>query len=217
MNFFSRFVLFIVSLMSVATFADPVVKLNELMSAMSTLQVDFSLEIRNQSNNELIDENTGKLTVKRPGNFHVHTREPFEQLLISDQKVIWSYDVELEQATREAVDERLQQTPFLLLSGDAEAIRANFTVEEPIIDKDRQSFKLSPIDANASYANVELRFKNNILNTMLWTNSLGEKAQIEFSDIKVNPQVDDALFNFIPPDGVDVVINDSPTTQTNSF
>lgn len=207
----------LISLFSLSVQSDPVVKLNELMSAMSTLQVDFSLEIRNQDNNELIDNNTGKLTVKRPGFFHVHTREPFEQLLISDQQVIWSYDVELEQATREAVDERLQQTPFLLLSGDAEAIRANFTIQEPVLNGDNESFKLSPLDINASYSNVELRFKNKILNTMLWTNTLGEKAQIEFSNIEVNPSIDDSLFNFTPPAGVDVVLNDAQNSSNSSF
>ena len=200
-----RQIIFTVAILfSLNALADPVVKLNELMSAMATLQVKFNLEVRNASNNELIEENSGALSVKRPGFFHVHTKEPYEQFIISDQQVIWTYDVDLEQVDVELVDERLQQTPFLLLSGDVEAIRKNFAVGEPETKGKIQRFHLSPQDSNASYDKIELRFDNRILTAMQWSNTLGEISTIEFSDIKVNTEVPDSLFQFKPPSGVTV-------------
>jgi outer membrane lipoprotein carrier protein len=198
-------------MISVATnaSADSVIQLNELMSRLSTLQVNFHLEIRDQGSNELLDENTGNLIVKRPGYFYVHTKEPFEQKIISDRKVIWTYDVELEQATSEPVDNRLQQTPFLLLSGDVKAIRANFSVESPESNGTSQRYKLSPNDPKASYDNVELRFESDILTAMSWHNSLGEKSTIQFKDIKINEAVADSKFSFQPPAGVDVIEKES--------
>lgn len=187
---------------SLHAWADPVVQLNDLLSAMQTLQVDFTMEIRNQADNELVEETNGQLSLQRPGYFNVHTREPFEQYLISDRQKLWTYDVEVDQATVEAVDERLQQTPFLLLSGDIEAIRANFKVYEPVINGKQQRFTLSPLDTLASYDNVVLRFDDKILKGMSWTNSLDEKNNIEFSKIRFNQKLPDNLFTFIAPEGV---------------
>jgi len=196
-----------------ASQADPAEDLNALMSKLSTLVVDFQLEIRNQTSNDLLDENSGTLTVKRPGFFHVHTKEPFEQILVSDRQVIWTYDVELEQATREPVDERLQQTPFLLLSGDVDAIRQHFSVAEPNKNNSDQQFTLSPKDLNASYDNVALNFDaQGILTAMSWHNSLGESNTLTFSNINVNKPVADDLFHFQPPDGVDVEIKSADTS-----
>lgn len=187
---------------------DPAADLNALLSKLETLQVSFKLEIRNQSDNELLDENSGTLTLKRPGYFHVHTLEPFEQYLISDRKTIWTYDVDLEQATSEAVDDRLQQTPFLLLSGDVEAIKQNFKVQAPTVNGDKKAFSLSPIDKTASYDNVVLNFESGLLMGMSWTNTLDEQNSIAFSNIVSNKPTSNELFTFVPPQGV-LVINGS--------
>ena len=195
-----------------ASQADPVIELNELMSKLATLEADFDLEIRDQKTNEMLDQNNGTLIVKRPGYFYVHTKEPFEQFIISDRKVIWTYDVELEQATSEPVDERLQQTPFLLLSGDVDAIRENFSVAEPEIHEGVKHFALSPRDANASYDNVILNFDaSDVLTGMTWHNSLGEDNAIVFSAIKTNEEIPDSTFSFQPPAGVDVEIKNADT------
>ena len=191
----------------VASQADPVVELNELMAKLTTLNVDFSLEIHDQSTKELLDESSGTLIVKRPGFFNVHTKEPFEQFIISDRNVIWTYDVELEQATQEPVDERLQQTPFLLLSGDVDAIRKNFQVAEPKYDGKARQFSLSPVDENASYNNVILDFNDeDTLIRMQWDNTLGEQSTINFHNIKINTAITDAIFQFQPPEGVEIEI-----------
>ena len=197
-----------------ASQADPAVDLNNLMSQLATLEVDFQQQIRSQDSNELLDENSGSLIVKRPGYFYVHTKEPYEEIITSDGKVIWTYDVDLSQATQEQVDDRLQQTPFLLLSGNVEAIRENFTVSQSGHETGNGAprFSLSPKDSNASYNDVELQFNDKgVLTAMAWNNSLSEHYTIQFDNIEVNRAIADKQFEFTPPAGVDVEIKDAAT------
>src|SRR5690606_28441020 len=92
-------------------------RLSELLSQSQTLTGKFSQLTLDASGTNL-QESTGEMFLKRPGQFRWHTDPPLEQLLVSDGKQVWLYDPDLEQVTIQQLDQRLTHTPALLLSGD---------------------------------------------------------------------------------------------------
>jgi outer membrane lipoprotein carrier protein len=55
-------------------------------------------------------------------------RSAAEQTMVSDGKKVTLWDPDLEQATIKKLDERLNQTPALLLSGDVSKISQSFDI-----------------------------------------------------------------------------------------
>src|SRR5690606_35728590 len=97
-------------------------RLTELLNQAQTLTARFS-QLTLDGSGSRLQETSGELALKRPGQFRWHTDAPLEQLLVSNGKQIWLYDPDLEQVTIQTLDQRLSHTPALLLSGDVSQIR----------------------------------------------------------------------------------------------
>src|SRR5262245_30958888 len=92
-------------------------RLSELLSKAQTMTARFS-QLTLDGSGTRLQETSGQLSLKRPGLFRWHTDAPQEQLLISNGEKVWLFDPDLEQVTIQKLDQRLTQTPALLLSGD---------------------------------------------------------------------------------------------------
>ena len=149
-------------------------------------------------------ETAGELALKRPGLFRWHTDEPMEQLLVSDGKQVWLYDPDLEQVTIQSLDQRLTHTPALLLSGDVSQIRENFeiTFKEggSVVD-----FILKPKSKDTLFDSLRLSFRNGVLNDMQLIDSIGQRTNILFMNVKMNEPLDNKQFSFEIPEGADVI------------
>ena len=107
--------------------AGSVQRLTGLLQKAETLTGRFS-QLSLDGTGTQLQETSGEMALKRPGQFRWHTDEPMEQLLVSNGKKVWLYDPDLEQVTIQTLDQRLTHTPALLLSGDVSAINENFEV-----------------------------------------------------------------------------------------
>ena len=52
---------------------------------------------------------------------------------------------------------------------------------------------------------VRLAFANGTLREMELSDSLGQVTTLEFSELVKNPKLDNDLFRFVPPAGVDII------------
>ena len=52
---------------------------------------------------------------------------------------------------------------------------------------------------------MTVTFKNQSLFEMYLKDSLGQQTTIEFSDVKNNVTIDASVFEFSPPEGVDII------------
>ena len=151
-----------------------------------------------------MQETAGELSLKRPGLFRWHTDQPMEQLLVSNGKKVWLYDPDLEQVTVQTLDQRLTHTPALLLSGDVSQIRENFDIDYKeggnVVD-----FILKPKAKDSLFDSLRLSFRNRVLNDMQLIDSIGQRTNILFLNVKMNEPVDDGLFSFDIPQGADVI------------
>lgn len=178
-------------------------RLNELLSAAKTITADFS-QMTLSSNGASMQETEGTLQVKRPGMFRWHTDPPLEQELVSDGQKIWLYDPDLEQVTIQSLDQRMSHTPALLLSGDVSTIEESFTISWNQ-GGTVEDFVLEPKDNESMFDNLRLSFRDGVLNDMQMSDPIGQRTNILFQNVEMNPALPDSRFNFEIPQGVDVI------------
>ncbi|MBA1265221.1 outer membrane lipoprotein chaperone LolA [Stutzerimonas sp. NM35] len=178
-------------------------RLTGLLQKAETLTGRFSQLSLDGSGTQL-QETSGELALKRPGQFRWHTDEPMEQLLVSDGNKVWLYDPDLEQVTIQTLDQRLTHTPALLLSGDVSTISENFEVSHKeageVID-----FTLRPKARDTLFDNLRLSFRSGVINDMQMIDGVGQRTNILFHGVRVNAPLAAGLFSFEIPEGTDVI------------
>ncbi|WP_250460777.1 outer membrane lipoprotein chaperone LolA [Microbulbifer litoralis] len=182
------------------TWADATDELSKLLQPLESLSGDFQQTLTDERG-EVLQKSSGNFSVQRPGKLRWKTGEPFPQLLVTDNRQLWLYDPDLEQVTIRPVDDRMKETPALLLGGKVEEIRSSFNVSS-----EKGAFHLTPKRAKAPFKRMEIRFgKDGMPSTMTVRDSMGQTTEIEFSGMKANPELSAALFKFDPPAGTDVI------------
>ncbi|WP_339730846.1 outer membrane lipoprotein chaperone LolA [uncultured Pseudomonas sp.] len=206
MRLIRMLLLTVLSFTSVAAMADDEVavqRLTELLNQAQTINARFSQLTLDGSGTQL-QETAGQLALKRPGLFRWHTDAPMEQLLVSNGEKVWLYDPDLQQVTIQTLDQRLTHTPALLLSGDVSKIRENFEISHKeggnVVD-----FILKPKSKDTLFDSLRLSFRNRVLNDMQLIDSIGQRTNILFLNVKMNEPQDDAQFTFEIPAGADVI------------
>jgi outer membrane lipoprotein carrier protein len=148
---------------------------------------------------------TGKMSVKRPGQFRWDVVSPTPQLLVASGKLLWIYDPELMQATKQKLDDQVANTPALLFSGDPHKLAEAFDISEEKGGEGEHVFVLRPRGKDGMFDHVRVQFKDRVLVRMELADSLGQKTDIYFTQMRVNPALPATLFEFTPPKGVDVI------------
>ncbi|MFT6791973.1 MAG: outer membrane lipoprotein carrier protein [Cellvibrionaceae bacterium] len=157
----------------------------------------------------LIQESSGEFMLKRPGYFRWDTRDPFPQLLISNLKTIWLYDPDLEQVTVRSYQNMLDQTPSLLLGGKADAIAEKYQVVFSEQSSEQSlHFILTPKFDDSTFTQLQLIFHEGLLAVMILRDSLDQTTTFRFSELTRDPPIDSDVFEFTPPEGVDVLVDE---------
>ncbi len=179
-------------------------KLTQLLSQAQTITARFSQITVDASGSTSLQETAGELALKRPGLFRWHTDEPQEQLLVSNGQQVWLYDPDLQQVTIQKLDQRQTHTPALLLSGDVSEIRQNFDITFKEAG-DVVDFNLKPKGNDSLFESLRLSFRRGVINDMQMMDSTGQRTNILFLGVKMNPAVDPKQFTFEAPPGADVI------------
>lgn len=187
--------------------ADALTELTSRLASFSTYQADFSQKTLDEQG-RLLQSASGRVKIKRPGQFRWHVLKPSQQLLITNGKIFWLYDVDLAQATQQSLSKKVGMDPALLLSGSTQKIAANFNVVGLLEGKDSTNFLLTPKDRDYGFRKMILTFQEKKLKKMIVENNLSQTSIFNFSRIELNQPLSDDLFNFSVPDGVDLVTSD---------
>lgn len=179
---------------------DSFIKRLEVLSSMETHFEQVTLD----QSGEILQALSGTLTVARPGKMRWQTEPPYEQLVVSDGELVWVYDMDLEQVTIRKLEAKLQDTPALLLSGNTSEIEANYQVTHPDAEGvDR--YLLKPLDRSQLFDALEFDYKGDKLAFMRIFDAAGQITEIRFSELLLNPELDEQAFYFVVPEGVDVI------------
>ncbi|MEC7546732.1 MAG: outer membrane lipoprotein chaperone LolA [Pseudomonadota bacterium] len=200
------------SLIAAAVFALPVLASDQSsaltdftkrLESLNAMETQFQQVTMDQSG-EILQSLSGTLAVMRPGKMRWQTRPPYEQLVVSDGKVVWVYDMDLEQVTVRDLEMRLQETPALLLSGDVSGISDSYTVSREMVGEVVR-FRLKPLDASQLFDSLEFDYAGDQVAYMRIYDAAGQITEIQFTDQQVNPMLDEVAFTFVIPDDVDVI------------
>lgn len=180
--------------------------LRETLAATTSLTGEFEQTLRD-AEGEPIESSAGHFVLQRPGRFFWHTRQPFEQQLISDGNTIWLYDPDLMQVTVRPVTDELNNTPAALLSESAESLAEAFLITRSVGQQGRVVFGLTPVDKDSLFARLELEFDAKNLQRIVVHDSLGQTTEFKLTNTERNQPVDATQFTFSAPEGVDVLID----------
>ena len=193
------------ALTAVSAHADPasVASLKNLLDKSQTLTARLS-QLTLDAGGTQLQETAGEMAVQRPGLFYWHTEAPQEQTMISDGQKVTLWDPDLEQATIKKLDQRLTQTPALLLSGDVSKISESFDISSKQAGEVME-FILKPKTKDTLFDSLNLSFRNGMINNMRLVDSVGQRTDILFSGVKANEPIPASKFKFVIPKGADVI------------
>ncbi len=178
------------------------VYLEKFLAKTQTLEANFQQTLRTHKG-EVLQQTEGKFYLNRPGKFRWNYKTPYEQVIVSDGERIWIYDVDLEQVTVQTQSAGLPSSPMALLQDSAKLY---------------QSFNVSPLDEHDGVYRLKLESKTSesdfteiivgvdakSLRFMQLHDQFEQVTDIVFSDIETNKDLAKEIFEFIPPEGVDV-------------
>ncbi|MGI9202574.1 MAG: outer membrane lipoprotein chaperone LolA [Woeseiaceae bacterium] len=175
----------------------------DFLNNVNTMSGRFEQQLVDASN-AIIEESSGTLDIRRPGQFRWSYKTPYEQMLIADGVNIWSYDVDLEQVTVKGQSDALASTPAILLGGSSDVLD-DFDYVGSVSDRGTLWVRLRPKDTDSGFNMVELGFTDGELTRMLFADNLEQTTLIALLDVRFNEPIDDRQFAFSPPAGVDLV------------
>lgn len=176
--------------------------LEKFLAKTQTLEASFTQTLRTHDG-EVLQQSEGTFYLDRPGKFRWNYRLPYEQTIVSDGVRVWIHDVELQQVTVQKKIASLPSSPMALLENSA-TLHQNFEV----VPLDEQSgiyrLKLLSKAKESDFGEIIVGLDSKGLRFMQLHDQFEQVTDIVFSDISTNTQLAKEVFEFIPPEGVDV-------------
>ncbi len=178
--------------------------LEEFLAKTHTLEASFEQTLRTHDG-EVLQQAEGTFYLDRPGKFRWNYRSPYEQIIVSDGERVWIHDVELQQVTVQKQSADLPSSPMALLE-DSLTLHKNFDV----VSLDEQAgiyrLKLLSKTKESDFGEIIVGLDSKGLRFMQLHDQFEQVTDIVFSDVSTNTQLAKEVFEFIPPEGVDVFV-----------
>jgi outer membrane lipoprotein carrier protein len=152
----------------------------------------------------------GRLSVRRPEQMRWDYREPSKhQIYVNGGEVIY-FVPEHQQAIRSSMDREVQSpVPLMLLAGAA-TLSEQFAIAwdgQPGKKDGAYHLRLTGQGATAALAplTIEAAADTFLIRRVILHDPSGASTSFDFSHLKLNGKLDNAIFTFTPPAGVDVV------------
>ena len=181
-------------------------QLRAFLAETVTLEARFS-QVLLEVDSARTQVSEGRFYLHRPQRFRWDYTSPAPQLVVADGEHLWLFDPDLDQVTVRRLDDGLSSTPAMLLSGDA-VFEDSFRVGAAYHEDGFDWVELAPVSEAADFSGVRVGFQSGQLASMELMDALGQTTVIRFSELRVNPPLDAALFQFTPPPGADVIRDD---------
>lgn len=178
-------------------------RLRGFLSQVQSLRANF-VQTLYGADGDSQPASSGKLLLQRPGRFRWDYESPYRQLVLSDGENLWSVDPDLEQAVVRKLDESMAASPAMLLSGSRD-LEEVFSIELVKRDEGLLKVYLVPREQGSDFQALLLGFDDNGLARLELVDNLDQVTRIDFSEIELNPDLDDATFHYVPPQGMDVI------------
>ena len=179
------------------------VQLERFTNGLKSLHARFDQLVINPDG--LVEENSsGQLWIAHPNRFRWEYGGKFPELMVADGEKIWLYDEMLEQVTIRQQSSLTSDSPLTLLT-DLGQLDGQYDVRELGDDSGLDLLELRARNPESQFERVLLGLNGDQVLLMTMEDVFGLRTEIRFKDITRNPQLNEELFHFTPPEGVDVI------------
>ena len=200
---FKLIVILFAGLMNSAQASSGIELLNRFLSNVKAYSAEFEQVVLDEDLHQ-IDEAAGTLTILRPGRFRWDYDPPAEQQIIGDGEKVWIYDLELRQVIVRDQQASLGQSPAILLAGEKTRL-TDFKLEDCGQQGRLQWVKIIPKSDDSGFDDIQVGFLGTDLSIMVLVDGLGQTTRISFLNGIENPPLPAEQFQFMTPDGVDII------------
>jgi outer membrane lipoprotein carrier protein len=210
MNF--RFCILILTVLlsigSIASADELTTEIQKTYDSIKTFKADFSQTLTNAASKES-EVRSGKITFKQPSLLHWESITPEKELLIVGESIVWDYfpdeKLALKYRTKQLFNSK---TMIKFISGKAK-LEEDFVVENQGEEGGLIKLKLMPFEPETGLvlAYVWVDPDKKMLTKILVVDFYGNGNEVLLSNIEIDPEVADSLYEFTPPKGVDVEDN----------
>ncbi|WP_199097975.1 outer membrane lipoprotein chaperone LolA [Dyella sp. ASV21] len=186
-------------------------KLDAFASGMHSLTGKFS-QTMTDANGRPGKTSTGTLALEAPRQFRWETLAPSRQTIVADGSRVWLYDPDLEQVTVRVQSAEESHSPLTVLT-DVKQMDKDFNAVEQGDHDGLSWLRLTSKAKDPQFDYADLGFDANGLARMVFRDQLGAVTDIRFAGWQRNVAIPPQTFNFVPPQGTDV-IGDLPVITT---
>ena len=178
-------------------------ELERFANELDRFQAEFTQTVKSQDG-RIQDQTHGQVWLQSPDKLRwVYTGE-FPEIIVADGKNIWIYDESLEQVTVKPQSDQATDSPLMILA-DVSQLDAQFQVTELGDFEDLLLLELKSLDSESEFERVLLGLDASGIRMMAMEDNFGQRTEIYFENVLINPPADPNLFLFTPPEGTDVV------------
>ena len=182
-------------------------RLDSLLANINSLTADV-VQLIVESDGGILEESNIKMLLKKPNGFYWETITPYQELIVTNGIKLWNYQPDLEQVVIEDWDVSKSELAAQLLSGKTENLDSQYIIEElSDTNNDSQEFVLTPVDADSIYTQISINFITSELDLIYLNSRNGQQTVWRFDAIERNQILEDGLFDFQPPAGIEIIEN----------
>ena len=182
-------------------------RLDSLLANINSLTADV-VQLIVESDGGILEESNIKMLLKKPNGFYWETITPYQELIVTNGIKLWNYQPDLEQVVIEDWDVSKSELAAQLLSGKTENLDSQYIIEElSDTNNDSQEFVLTPVDADSIYTQISINFITSELDLIYLNSRNGQQTVWRFDAIERNEILEDSLFDFQPPTGIEIIEN----------
>lgn len=186
-----------------ASAADARAQLQRFVTEVDSARGRFSQQVSG-GQGQARQAQQGEFSFRRPGQFLWHTLKPYEQLVVSDGKLLRQYDPDLAQVTERPVNQSIGASPAAILFGSGSLDEA-FELAN-LNERDGLSWlRAKPRSGDAGFVHVDIGFSDGMPRQLELLDAFGQTTRIGLTDIVANPKLPQNAFDFAVPPDVDVV------------
>jgi len=178
------------------------VLLDKFLTETQTMSANFKQTLKS-SDGRLLQESAGEFYLQRPGKFRWNYTQPYPQEIVSDGEQVWVFDVDLEQVTVQKQGAGGNNTPMALLQ-NKQNLEDAFEIHERGSDAGLYRIELLNKKDDVDFDRLMLGLDDKGLRFLQLHDQFEQTTYIFFTELQTNPELEPAIFEFIPPEGVDV-------------
>ena len=182
-------------------------QLNSMLVSIESLKADV-VQLIVESDGGILEESKIKMYFKKPNGFYWETITPFRELIVTNGVKLWNYQPDLEQVVIEDWDSSKSELAAQLLNGETENLGSDYQIEQlHNLDSGDHQFTLTPLATDSVYDRISISFVTSELDQIYLNSKNGQQTVWRFDAIERNEFLEDSVFEFEPPVGIEIIEN----------